>query len=164
MKRCEVSLLIQSHQDFSSSCGFRLLDAKFGEILASKLFHTPIFNGSLGVQGWNPIQVPALLKPWPLPHSWSKEEGMVGRLGKYCVIWAACLISAVLLLSVFGAALAGSSIGKIKPINTPLALAFPVGAGRALGCRGAGWWMLLRLGQGGGQTQFHSVKSETLEK
>lgn len=81
MKRCEVCLLIQSHHDFSSSCRFRLPDANFGKILASKLFHTPIFNGSFGVQRWYPIQVPVLQKPWPLLHSWCEEEGIAQVLG-----------------------------------------------------------------------------------
>lgn len=142
---CLFNLIKTFHPLVDSGCWMLNL----AEFLPQSCFTTPIFNGSFGVQGWNPIQVPALLKPWPLPRSWSKEEGIARRLGKCHVIWATCLISPVLLLPVFSAALASSSVGKIKPINTPPVLAFPAGASQALGCRGAGWWMLLRLGLGG---------------
>lgn len=143
---CLFNLIKTFHPLVDSGCWMLNL-AKF---LPQSCFTAPIFNSSFGVQGWNSIQVPALLKPWSLPRSWSKEEGIVGRLGKCHAIWATCLIFPVpLLLPVFSAALASSSVGKIKAINTPQALAFPAGPSHTLGCRGAGWWMLLRLGMGG---------------
>lgn len=38
VKRPEVSLFIQSHDEFSSSSGFRLLEAKWGKIFALTCF------------------------------------------------------------------------------------------------------------------------------
>lgn len=141
---CLFNLIKTFHPLVDSGCWMLNL-AKF---LPQSCFTTPIFNGSFGVQGLESHPGACFAKTLALA-TFLEQGGIAGGLGKCHVIWATCLISPVLLLPVFSTALASSSVGKIKAISTPPALAFPARTSQALGCRRAGWWMLLRLGLGG---------------
>lgn len=123
MKRPEVSLLIQSHNEFSSSSGFGLLEAKWGKIFVSTLFPAPIFNGSFGVQRQCTPSKRLFYKSPGLCHiPGGRRKGYIaqelGKTGKILYGLGKVLNSPVLLLSTFSPSASGS-VMKIKPINAP---------------------------------------------
>lgn len=135
---CLFNLIKTFHPLVDPGCWMLNL-AKF---LPQSCLTTPIFNGSFSVH-WLESHPGACFAKALALSTFLGRGGLgkcdLGNVFNFPRASAGCLLD----------------LGKIKPLQHSLP--------EPLGCRGAGWWMLLRLGLWGeGQTQFHSVESETL--